>query len=171
MKHQKKRSKGRSRQETNKSVAAQASGADRIRRNALTRLRNWGVLSAVVAAGIWYLVQDVTATIAEHDLSRIGNGVPAVVQIHDERCTACVALQREARDAMREFEEDELQYLVADMKSPAGRNLAAAHGVANVTLLLFDGDGRRRKTLSGPSTTDILAHYFRSHVTRYRAKR
>ena len=138
---------------------------------ALARLRTWGVLGVVLAAGIWYLVSDVTATIAEHDLTRIGNGIPAVVQIHDPRCSSCVALQGEAREAMEEFDRDELQYLVADINNAAGRDLANAHGVGNVTLLLFDGEGQRRKTLAGPNTSGILTHYFRSHRDRYGARR
>ena len=171
MKHQKKKAKQRPRQEANRNTGPAAKVSEKSKRAGLTSLRNWGILVAVAAAGIWYLVQDVTATMAEHDLSRIGNGIPAVVQIHDQSCTSCVALQREARDAMRGFEDGELQYLVADLKSPAGKNLAAAHGVSNVTLVLFDGDGRRRKILAGPSTSELLGHYFRSHATRYSAKR
>ena len=171
MKQQKKKSKSRHKQKTNQTAEPGPKVQDRNRRAALTRLRNWGILCAVAGAGAWYLVQEVTATMAEHALSRIGNGVPAVVQIHDQSCNSCLALQREVRDAMGEFDDGELQYLVADLKSPSGKNLAAAHGVSHVTLLLFDGDGQRRKILAGPSTSEILAHYFRSHVTRYSAKR
>lgn len=170
MKQQKKKTKSRPRQKTNQTAAPAPKAVDRNRRAALTRLRNWGILCVVAGAGAWYLVQDVTATIAEHDLSRIGNGVPSVVQIHDQSCSSCLALQREARDAMREFDDGELQYLVADLKSPAGKNLAATHGVSHVTLLLFDGEGQRRKILAGPNTSEILGHYFRSHATRYNAK-
>jgi thioredoxin-like negative regulator of GroEL len=139
--------------------------------NSFARMRPWLALIAVLAAGAWYLVSEVTATIAEHDLSRIGNGVPAVVQIHDPRCASCVALQHEARDAMDEFDDGELQYLVADINNDEGRTLATAHGVGNVTLLLFDGKGERRRILSGPNTSDILVHYFRVHRDRYGARR
>ena len=170
MKQPKKKTKHRPKQKTDRTAEPGPKVQDRNRRAALTRLRNWGILCVVAGAGAWYLVQDVTATMAEHDLSRIGNGVPSVVQIHDQSCNACLALQREARDAMGDFDDSELQYLVADLKSPAGKKLAAAHGVSHVTLLLFDGDGQRRKVLAGPSTSEILGHYFRSHATRYRAK-
>ena len=171
MKHQKKKAKQRPKHPANRNAGPEGNISDKERRAGRTSLRNWGILFAVAIAGIWYLIQDVTATMAEHDLSRIGNGIPAVVQIHDQRCTACVALQREARDAMQQFEDEELQYLVADLKTPAGKNLAAAHGVSNVTLLLFDGDGQRRKILSGPSTSELLGHYFKAHATRHGAER
>lgn len=139
------------------------------RRGFLAWSRNWGVLCAAATVGGWYLISEVAATIAEHDLSRIGNGIPAVVQIHDPRCSLCVALQKEAREAMKEFGEEELQYLVANITNPDGRTLAAAYGVGNVTLLLFDGEGKRRRILSGSNTSDILKHYFRSHRDHYRA--
>ena len=171
MKRQKRKTKPPATTKVGRSANAQANESRSTRPNAFVSLRNWGVLAAVVAAGAWYLVVEVTATIAEHDLSRIGNGIPAVVQIHDPRCASCVALQREARVAMEAFDTEELQYLVADINNAEGRSFAAAHGVGNVTLLLFDGEGKRRRTLAGSNTSEILAHYFRSHSDRYRAKR
>ncbi len=168
MKRQRKKPKQPAAKQTPKATDAKTTSAQPNRRAALARLRTWGVIALVAGAGAWYLVTDVTATIAEHDLSRIGNGTPAVVQIHDPRCSSCVVLQKEAREAMEEFDTGELQYLVADINNSDGRNLANAHGVGNVTLLLFDGEGKRRRTLAGPNTSDILKHYFRSHRDRYK---
>lgn len=136
-----------------------------------SRLRAWALLSVVLIAGLWYLATTVTAGLAEHDLSRIGNGIPAVVQVHDPRCSSCVALQKQAREAMQEFTSEELQYLIADINNPGGRRLAATHGVGNVTLLLFDGKGTRRSVLAGPNSSEILTHYFRAHRDRYGVNR
>lgn len=171
MKRQKKKPRHPTVKQANRSADAPVTGGHPTGRTVLGSLRRWGLFALTLAAGAWYLVANVTATIAEHDLSRIGNGVPAVVQIHDPRCSSCVALQREAREAMEEFDNGELQYLVADINNPDGRNLATAHGVGNVTLLLFDGEGKRKRTLAGPNTSDILVHHFRSHRDRYRTKR
>ena len=102
----------------------------------------------------------------EHDLSLIGNGIPAVVQIHDPQCQRCVALQRETRDALCEFDESELQFLVANIRSEEGRALAAAHGVGHVTLLLFDASGQRRAVLAGSNESEYLAAAFRRHIAR-----
>ena len=66
-------------------------------------------MAILAGGGGWYLVSEVRATIAEQDLSRIGNGIPAVVQIHDPQCPRCLALQRETRKAMSGFADDELQ--------------------------------------------------------------
>ncbi len=169
MKRQKKKPRHALGKSARNNAAGPANRRQPTRRETLARLRNWGLLCAAAGAAGWYLVDEVTATIAEHDLSRVGNGVPAVVQIHDPNCASCVALQREARSAMREFDESELQFLVADITNAQGRTLASAHGVSNVTLLLFDGDGKRRRILAGSNSSDILVHHFRAHAERYRA--
>ncbi len=125
------------------------------------------LVTLVVGGGSWYMIEDVKATMREHDLSQIGNGVPAIVQIHDPQCPRCVALQREARTALCEFENDQLQFLVANVMNSEGRQLAAAHGVGNITLLLFDGEGRRRNVITGSYDSAYLTEAFRQHVSRY----
>lgn len=135
----------------------------RSRRETLRMVRDWGGIGAIVAAGGWWLVSDVQAKRAEHDLSRLGSGVPTVVQIHDPNCPLCVALQTEVRAALRGF-DDELVYLVANITTAEGRNLAAAHNVGNVTLLLFDGAGRRQDILMGSQTAAVLERRFRRLV-------
>lgn len=137
------------------------------RRDALTKIRNWGLLGVLTAGGGWYLVDDVMATIAEQDLSRVGNGKPTVVQIHDPQCNQCLALQSETRTALKTIEDGSLQYVVANIRTDEGRAFAAAHRVSHVTLLLFDGSGKRRNVLTGHRNSDTLAAAFRSHVGRF----
>ena len=122
---------------------------------------------AVAAGGLgWYLIEEVWASIREDDLTRIGNGIPTVVQIHDPQCPTCRALQREVRKALVAFDDEELQYVVANIRTAKGSRLANAHRVGHITVLLFDGEGRMRDTLVGPSTSDLLEHAFRRHVER-----
>ncbi len=130
-------------------------------------ISNLGMLAggiAVLGAGGWYVIGDVQAGIREADLSRIGNGRPAVVQIHDPQCTSCLALQKEARAALDSIDHDRLQYVVANIRQPDGRRLADAHGVGHVTLLLFDGAGRRREVLQGNYSAAALEEAFRAHL-------
>lgn len=136
------------------------------RRDLLKKVRNGGLLALVAGGGGWYLVQDVRATIREHDLTQIGNGIPSVVQIHDPQCPQCLALQSETRDAMAAFDDGELQYLIADISRQDGRQLAAAHDVNHVTLLLFDAQGNRRDVLVGHNTSAYLEEIFRRHAAR-----
>ena len=136
------------------------------RRDFLRGSMSYVVIGAAVGGVGWYLVDDVQATLDEGDLSKIGNGTPAVVQIHDPQCPRCRALQREARAAMDAFDDDELQYLVANIRNDDGRALADAHGVGHVTLVLFDGEGRRRSVLTGPNEAEHLERAFRRHIAK-----
>jgi len=130
------------------------------RRSVLGRI-GVGAAGLVVlgGAGVWGMGH-VQAIQAEHDLSRLGQGVPVVVQVHDPQCPVCNALQDEARAALRGFEEDEMLYLVANIRTAEGSDFAARHGVPHVTLLLFDSAGRLRETLRGPHEADALRPAF-----------
>ena len=136
-------------------------------RRAFLETLGYGALGvAIVGGGSWYVVSGVQASIAEQDLSRLGNGIPTVVQTHDPQCPRCRALQREAREAVSEFEDGTIQFLVANIRQPEGRQLAAAHGVGHVTLLLFDGSGRRRGILVGENDSESLSAEFRRLIRR-----
>ena len=141
-----------------------AGGIDR--RNLFGRFGN-GALLAFAAGGLgWYVVSEVRAGIEEGDLTKIGNGIPTIVQIHDPQCPVCQALQKEARTALEQFDDGELQYLVANIRQDKGRRLASQHGVQHVTLLLFDGKGERQEILTGPNTSANLERAFRRHLER-----
>jgi len=132
----------------------------------LRKFRNGGIAVAVLGGGGWLAIRDVQATIQEHDLSRIGNGVPTVVQVHDPNCSLCIALQKETRAAVEEFEDGEIQFLVANIRDARGQKLATEHGVGHVTLLLFDGKGRRREIMRGPNDRAILEPAFRQFLAQ-----
>lgn len=166
MKRQKRKSRRSNKKNRDQPAGVEVSDKAPTRRAFLKNIRT-GAVAALVGGGVsWYLIDTVRATMREGDLSRIGNGTPAVVQIHDPQCPRCVALQREARDALCNFDESELQFLVANIRSAEGRNLAAAHGVGHVTLLLFDATGRRRAVLTGPNESEYLTGAFRRHLAR-----
>ena len=134
------------------------------RRNFLRNLALCAVIAGLVSGGGWYVVRGVQAGIAEHDLSLLGNGVPTVVQVHDPQCPRCRALRQETRQAISQFEDGTIQYLVANIRQPQGRRFAARHRVGHITLLLFDGNGRRRGTLAGERKSDVLVNEFRKLI-------
>lgn len=138
------------------------------RRNVLRKLGNGAVVLGAVGAAGWFVTAEVQAMVREHDLSRIGNGVATVVQIHDPQCPVCVELQRETRSALCSLPEAEIQYLVANIRTDEGRAFARRHGVGHVTLLLLDGNGVRRDTVVGPNTAEALEHVFLRHLGRSR---
>jgi hypothetical protein len=136
----------------------------RSRRNLIRNLAFCVIVAGLVSGGGWYVVRGVQAGIAEQDLSLLGNGVPTVVQIHDPQCPRCRALKRETREAMSQFKAGTIQYLVANIRQLQGRRFAAKHRVGHITLLLFDGNGRRRGILAGERESEVLVNEFRKLI-------
>jgi aryl-alcohol dehydrogenase-like predicted oxidoreductase len=125
-----------------------------------------GAVVAIGAGGTW-LSNAVVVAAAEHDLSRIGTGVPTVVQVHDPQCPLCTQLQRETRKSLKQFDRGDMLYLIADINRPEGREFARVHNVGNVTLVLMDGAGNPTQIINGVHTRaqldPILANHFAAH--------
>lgn len=115
--------------------------------------------------GFWG-VQTVQASVAERDLTQVGQGKPSIVQVHDTQCQTCIALQREVRAALKQVDEEQLDYRVADIKSEDGLLFASLYGAGHSTLLFFDADGNLTQSLIGPNDRGTLARAFQSHAAR-----
>ncbi|MEM6373109.1 MAG: hypothetical protein AAF727_10070 [Pseudomonadota bacterium] len=133
-------------------------------RRGMLKLAGGGVLAAtgVAGAGLWGL-SSFRAYAAEHDLTRLGEGPVTIVQVHDPQCPTCTALQKQARAALRDFDDCGITYLVADIKTPEGAAFARKYRVPHVTLLLFDGAGELHQTLQGLQQASQLAQAFAAH--------
>ncbi|MEL6565736.1 MAG: hypothetical protein AAFQ59_14955 [Pseudomonadota bacterium] len=119
--------------------------------------------SALVLGGGFWGVSSFRTYAAEHDLSRVGQGAPAIVQVHDPQCPTCTALQKQTRRALRDFDGCGLTYLVADIKTPEGAAFARRYNAPHVTLLLFDGAGDLKRTVRGLHDSPHLAEVFAAH--------
>ncbi|MEM9975401.1 MAG: hypothetical protein AAF771_14575 [Pseudomonadota bacterium] len=155
-----KKTKGRAKSGRGAPARAVETAPSESRRNTLKLLRNGGIAALVLGGAGVVSVNAVRATIAEQDLTRIGNGTPAIVQIHDPTCAMCTELQRETRKALRGFEKGAVNYLVANIHSDEGGAFARAHGVGHVTLLLVDREGAVREVLEGVRRRDELERHF-----------
>lgn len=153
-------------QNTTATQAATQADPEISRRTLFSRFGKYGVGAVALAAGGAIFYGDMKETMAEEDLSQIGNGVPTIVQVHDPTCPTCRALMKEARAAMKGFGEDELQYVVASLANQDGQALAARHGVGKVTLLVFDRRGNRQEILSGPNTRERLERIFAAYARK-----
>lgn len=132
------------------------------RRNFLRLARNIGI-GAVLLGGTGYVFANNFASMRhEHDLSRVGNGVPTVVQVHDPQCSLCRSLQAETRKALAKFDEGQLDYVIANIRTDKGKGFAARHGVPHVTLLLFDGKGELTEVLQGQRGQYELQNHFQA---------
>ncbi len=161
-----KKSKSRNKAQSTRSKRDQTSVPEvsKDRRATLRLLRNGIIGVAVVGGAGVFSVNAVRATISEQDLTRIGNGIPTIVQVHDPSCSMCTELQRETRRALRSFDDGTLNYLVSNITTAEGNAFAAQQGVGHVTLLLFDGAGRRVQVLEGVRRRDELEALFRTHL-------
>lgn len=151
----------------NKASAA-APTPEMTRRDTLRLLRNGALGVGGLAIAGYFGVRSFSSFTAEHDLSRVGQGTPSVVQVHDPQCPTCTALQRETRAALSGFEDADLIYLVADILTEEGQDFAFRHNVPHVTLLLFDGAGNLTQTLRGMRNRDELETEFQAHFDRYK---
>ena len=126
-------------------------------------LSGGAVASALVVGGGFWGGSSFRTYAAEHDLARVGQGSPAIVQIHDPQCPTCTALQKQTRAALRDFDDCGMTYLVADITTPSGAAFARRYNVPNVTLLLFDGAGNLHRQVQGLQQAARLAQVFAAH--------
>jgi len=153
-----------------KSTKASAPVQTPDRRAFMTKVA-YGIGGIAIAGGIGvFSVNTVRASMAELDLSKVGNGTPSIVQIHDPACQLCTKLQKETRQALGAFDEEKLNYLVANITTADGATFAATYGVPHVTLLLFDGDGEVVQVLNGVRESDELEETFTTHFRRSRLR-
>ncbi|MEM8628208.1 MAG: hypothetical protein AAGF32_09765 [Pseudomonadota bacterium] len=134
--------------------------AEPSRRDLLGKARNWGIGLAIAGGAGLGVTRMVRSTAHAHDLTRVANGRPTVVQVHDPQCTLCVALQRETKRALKAFDDQQLDYVIANITSAKGRAFAGRYGVSHVTLLLFDGSGALQQVLHGQHDDSELQEAF-----------
>ncbi|MDA8586228.1 hypothetical protein N9L47_08115 [Rhodobacteraceae bacterium] len=145
-----------------KKVAAGAVAVEPTRRDVMRLARN-GLIGTVAVGGVgWWAVSGVQAVAAEQDLSRVGQGKPAIVQIHDPQCALCTELQRQARKALKEIDDEDLLYLVASTRTDDGAAFANALGLSHVTLVLMNADGQVESVLEGVRQSDELKGHFQA---------
>ncbi|WP_136443582.1 hypothetical protein [Pacificoceanicola onchidii] len=140
-----------------------AQGAKGLSRRALV-LGPAGLL--VLGGAGWWGSSAVSRTQHEHDLSRIGNGLPSVVQIHDPLCNQCTQLQRNTRKALTCFEDGSLQYVIANIRTEDGAAFANGLGLPHVTLVLMDGQGSVQDVLQGVRSREELKPAFQAFQAR-----
>ncbi len=166
MKKHRKQGKGTNRKNQNREQTTQEDTAAAGRRRFLRLARNLAIAGLVVGGSGYALTQNVMSAIHEHDLTRIGNGKPTIVQIHDPNCSMCRALQRETRSALGQLDGDAFDYVIANIKSQKGRSFANRYGVQHVTLLLFDSEGRLKDILEGQRRSSELKRAFQQLIIR-----
>jgi len=150
-----------------KTAPATAEAPRMDRRDMLRVARNGAIVAAGLGVAGYFSVGAVRATMAEYDLTRVGQGKPTLVQIHDPNCGQCRDLQREARKALKAVGLDRMDYVVANIRTAEGSAFAARHGVPHVTLMLLDGTGAVQNVLTGPNYAATLEAAFAEHLQEH----
>jgi hypothetical protein len=89
------------------------------------------------------------------DLSRIGQGQPALVLAMDSDYLAGASVMNLLNELRHDF-ADSVQFLVASLALPDGQAFANQHQASDGTVVLFDANGQRVAMLHAPQTQDEL---------------
>lgn len=130
-------------------------------RNAPSRWRQRLVTLAIVAglgAFAWSQLPDGSYPT---DLSSIGEGQPAVVLTMESHYLEGASVMHLLHDVRDEFGHS-VQFLVASLSRPDGRDFAARHGAIDGTVVLFDARGQRLAMLRSPQSADELRQAVRT---------
>jgi hypothetical protein len=138
--------------------------AERTRRNRRSLLI--AAIAAVLLVSAAVVVAAGNARSARFsDLSSVGQGIPAVVQVHDTTCPVCSELRRNLDRAIRGLDPSDLIVRIADVNTPEGLEFAARYTDARrVTLLYFSADGTLVDTQTGLQDVDGLRANLLSHA-------
>jgi len=147
---------------TNRKATREKAPVQKERRSFLSIAGTIGVAAAVVGGVGFWGAQTVMASMAERDLTGLGQGTPAIVQVHDVQCAPCIALEKEVRRTLSDFDDEQLDYRIADLGTDAGVLFASRYGASHTTLLLFDGDGELTGRLNGIQDKETLVRTFTS---------
>ncbi len=91
------------------------------------------------------------------DLTRVGKGRPALVLAYDIDSMGGMSVMG-LLDVLRGEYADRVEFLVADLGVPDGRDFAQRHDAINGTVMLYSADGSHMRTIHLPLNTEILRH-------------
>ena len=118
----------------------------------------------VVAAGAAVTIYEQRAE-AVRDLTGVGAGVPAVVQVHDNTCPICTELRANVERIEGDFSDDALLIRVADVHTEEGLQFASRYTDARrATLLFIDGEGNLVNEVGGAQGVAALRRLFEDHA-------
>jgi hypothetical protein len=162
-----KSSKAKTRARKQRQAAEAARAEPMTRRDVLRWAKIGAVATPAILVGGYFGVSSVQATICEADLTKIGQGLPAVVQIHDPNCMMCLTLQKQTRAVLEGYDAEKFEYLVANKFTEEGAALANRYGVSHVTLLLFDSAGEMHQIVRGPIESGELDRIIETHMRKH----
>lgn len=89
------------------------------------------------------------------DLSRVGNGLPALALAYDINSSGGMEVMK-LMDALRDEYSNRVEFLIADLGTPQGRQFANRHNAINGTVMFYSAKGSYVRTIHVPPNTATL---------------
>ncbi|GKT12050.1 MAG: hypothetical protein ISEC1_P1024 [Thiomicrorhabdus sp.] len=89
------------------------------------------------------------------DLTRIGQGQPAMVVVYDVNSLDGKQVMELLEDLRGEY-KDRVQFLVADLGTPDGRSFARHYKGVSGSVIVLKADGYHMRTMHRPESTALL---------------
>jgi len=89
------------------------------------------------------------------DLSRTGQGIPAIILIRDKNAVQTFELMN-AMDSVRSQYSGKVEFLLTDFNTTEGRKFMEINQAGRATLVLLDASGKKVNILGAPQTKESL---------------
>ena len=89
------------------------------------------------------------------DLSRVGNGRPALALAYDINSSGGMEVMK-LMDVLRDEYADRVEFLIADLGTPQGRQFANRHNAINGTVMFYSAKGSYVRTIHVPPDSKTL---------------
>jgi len=89
------------------------------------------------------------------DLTRVGQGKPALVLVYDVNTANGMHVMELLKDLRLEY-ADRVEFLVANLGLPEGRSFAQHYKVGSGSVFMFKRDGELMRTIRKPESTAAL---------------
>lgn len=119
------------------------------------RTKKWLIYLVFFAAVIALIISQLPRGAYSTDLSRLGNGQPALILAYDNNAMGAMEVMK-LMDALRDEYSDRVEFLVADLGTPHGSYLAQLHNGVNGTVMFYSGEGTYVSTIHLPPDTEAL---------------
>ena len=91
------------------------------------------------------------------DLSRVGQGQPALMLAYDINSTGGMDVM-ELMHTLRDEYADRVEFLIADLGTPQGSQFAKRHNAINGTVMFYSAQGSYVRTIHVPPDTETLRY-------------
>jgi hypothetical protein len=116
------------------------------------RLRKWLIYLAITTGVLALVWSQLPRSPYSTDLSRIGQGQPAMVLAYDNQSLGVMGMMDDLRDQYA----DRIAFLVAPLGAPKGQAFGRQFGLDNGSVVLFSPQGVAVNTVHLPADTAAL---------------